>query len=107
MTTITEAISRSQSSNERVNVEFVGDCAELLAELNTHIDSDTQDIDYTTENDGSVDVWALGAGDSSVIWRVRVTLVDLEELMDAMAAGTEADDDATQVTVDDVFKKLS
>lgn len=109
MTTLTEAIDRSKSHNERVNVEFVGDCAQLLAELNQHIDSDTMEIDCATENDGSIDVWAYNpeTNDGSMIWRLCVTLVDLDALMDAMADGADDDADAPQITVDDVFKKLS
>ena len=108
MSTLAEAIDRSQSHNERVNVEFVGDCAELLAELNQHIDSDTMEIDYSTENDRSIDVWAFNpeTNDGSMIWRLCVTLVDLNALMDAMAGSADDDADAPQITVDDVFKKL-
>jgi hypothetical protein len=76
--TLTDAISRSQSHNERVDAEFTGDCAALLAELDQHIDSDTIEIDCATENDGSIDVWAYSpeANDGSMIWRLCVTLVE-------------------------------
>ena len=79
-TQITEAISRSQSHNERVDVEFAGTREDLLVELDAHIDSDTQEIDSADENDGTVDVWAFDpqANDSSMIWRLCVTLVDAE-----------------------------
>jgi hypothetical protein len=78
MTTLAEAIERSQRNNERVSVEFVGDCAELLAELNAMIDSDSDiEIDNTTENDGPIDVWCYDPhqSDSEMTWRLLVTLV--------------------------------
>jgi hypothetical protein len=97
--TITEAISRSQSHNERVDAEFAGDCAELLAELNQHIDSDTMEIDYATENDGSIDVWAFNpeTNDGSMIWRLCVTLVDDDNGVEDIGGGFFEASDGTVI----------
>ena len=79
--TLLEAINQSCGQTERVAVEFAGTCDTLISELYDLIDSDTQDIDYTTENDGTIDVWAYDpeADASSMIWRLCVNLVDAEE----------------------------
>lgn len=76
--TLAEAIDRSQSHNERVAVEYAGTHGSLMADLYELIDTE---IDYTTENDGTIDVWAYDpeADDSSImIWRLCVTLVTAE-----------------------------
>lgn len=79
-TALTSAIDRSQSHNERVAVEYAGTHDSLMADLYELIDSDTTEIDYTTENDGTIDAWAFDPADdgSSMIWRLRVTLVDAD-----------------------------
>lgn len=73
-TILADAISRSRTQNERVSVEIeAGDISDVLAELASLCDGE---IDSTTENDGSHDVWGWteGMADGEMDWRLCVTL---------------------------------
>jgi hypothetical protein len=69
------AIARSQSHNEIVNVEIVAsDISEVIAELNAIYDGE---IDSSTENDGSEGIWGWteDMAEGQMDWRINVTLV--------------------------------
>lgn len=71
--TLQQAIDRSISHNERVNVEFTGTRSELIRVLNGIYDGE---IDYVTENDGTIDVWGWTEDmpEQDTEWRLYVTL---------------------------------
>jgi hypothetical protein len=90
---IENAIARSQSHDEVVHLEIVGDFDAVLTEIYAQIDSDTTEIDYATKNDGSYDIWAFDpdADDSSSLWRINVTLTKSDsEKPEAYHTGYEA-----------------
>lgn len=72
--TLTQAIDRSRSHNERVSVEVAAaDISEVLAELGSLYDGE---IDSAQENDGTHDVWGYQADapEGEMDWRLCVTI---------------------------------
>ena len=74
-TAINEAITRSESHNEIVAVDYDGTLDGLLDEL-SHCECE---VDHETADD-YVDVWGyeVDAPEGEMNWRLRVTLVDSE-----------------------------
>lgn len=72
--TLTEAIDRSKSHDERASVEFVGDESDLLVALDQLHDGE---IDSVRENDGEIDVWGWTdeTPENEMDWRLIVTLM--------------------------------
>ena len=73
-TIIREAIGRSISHDEIVYVVVAAKLGQDIHDWVTATQS--EDWDYSTENDGSLDVYSTDdhAGDS---WRIRVTVTDM------------------------------
>ena len=70
-TTLQNAIDRSSSHTERVDVDYAGTVSELLTDLHEIYDGD---IDEARENDGDIDVWGCKDGSETMEWRLCVTL---------------------------------
>ncbi len=78
-TTLRDAVSRSISHDETVTVTVEGmDSGDVLVALDTLIDSDTDEIDYTMIDHQGVDrmdVWA-SRPEGEMIWRLDVRFSD-------------------------------
>ena len=67
---VQDAIDRSESHNEIVSINFPGSSESLLELIH---DLGDWDVDWVTEDDGDIDVWAgVMNTDDGMLWRLRV-----------------------------------